>query len=61
MMQETFIRLLNQSYQAGIVICFIILARFLLKIIKAPKKYAYYLWGIALVRLIFPFSFENIF
>jgi len=59
-MYDIFIKVLNMSYQAGIVICFIILARFLLKIIKAPKKYAYYLWGIAFIRMICPISFETV-
>ena len=55
-----FIKLLNMSYQGGIVICFIVLARYILNMIKAPKKYAYYLWMIAFVRLICPFSFESV-
>ena len=59
-MSDLFIQLLNMSYQAGIVICFIILARYLLKLIKAPKKFAYSLWGIALLRMLLPFSFESI-
>ena len=59
-MHDIFIQLLNMSYQSGIVICFIILARFLLKMIKAPKKYAYYLWGVAFIRMICPVSFETV-
>lgn len=47
------------SYQGGIVICFILLARYILHLIKAPKKYAYYLWLIPFIRLICPFSFES--
>lgn len=60
MTQDIFIKLLNMSYQGGIVICFILLARYILHIIKAPKKYAYYLWLIAFVRLLCPFSFESV-
>lgn len=60
MTQDIFIKLLNMSYQGGIVICFILLARYILHMIKAPKKYAYYLWLIAFVRLICPFSFESV-
>ncbi len=59
-MYDIFIPLLNMSYQAGIVICFIILARFLLKMIGAPKKYAYYLWGVAFIRMICPVPFEMV-
>lgn len=60
MTQDIFIKLLNMSYQGGIVICFILLARYILHIIKAPKKYVYYLWLVAFVRLICPFSFESV-
>lgn len=57
---DIFIKLLNMSYQGGIVICFILLARYILHMIKAPKKYSYYLWMIVFVRLICPFSFESV-
>ena len=60
MEQDIFIKLLNMSYQGGIVICFILLARYILHLIKAPKRYAYYLWLIAFIRLICPFSFESV-
>lgn len=60
MTQDIFIKLLNMSYQGGIVICFALLARYILRIIRAPKKFAYYLWLIAFVRLICPFSFESV-
>lgn len=59
-MQDIFINLLNMSYQGGIVICFIVLARYILHLIKAPKRCAYYLWFIAFIRLICPFSFESV-
>ena len=59
MEQNIFIKLLNMSYQGGIVICFILFARYILHLIKAPKKYAYYLWLIPFIRLICPFSFES--
>lgn len=57
---DIFIKILNMSYQGGIVICFIVLARYILHMIKTPKKYAYYLWMIAFVRLICPFTFESV-
>ena len=60
MEQNIFIKLLNMSYQGGIVICFILLARYILHLIKAPKRYAYYLWLIPFIRLICPFSFESV-
>lgn len=59
MEQNIFIKLLNMSYQGGIVICFILFARYILHLIKAPKKYAYNLWLIPFIRLICPFSFES--
>jgi bla regulator protein blaR1 len=60
MEQDIFIKLLNMSYQGGIVICVIVLARFILHLIKVPKRYAYYLWLIAFIRLICPFSLESV-
>lgn len=51
------IRILNMGITGGIVILFIFLIRALL--FKAPRKYAYYLWGIALFRLLCPFSFSS--
>lgn len=60
-MEGLFISIFNLSYQAGIVICVLILARWILALVKAPKKYAYYLWGIAFIRMICPIQLESIF
>lgn len=53
-----FLQVINLSYLGSIVIVFILAARLLLK--KAPKKYSYILWAVALVRLIVPISFESV-
>lgn len=58
-MEELFISIFNLSYQAGIVICVLIFARWILALVKAPKKYAYYLWGIAFIRMICPVQLES--
>lgn len=58
-MEEVFIKLINMSLTASIVVFAVILLRFLLK--KAPKWIMGVLWGCAAFRLVFPFSFESIF
>ena len=58
MLGKLFLKILNMSYIGSIVILFILAVRMLLK--KAPKKYSYLLWSIALFRLVIPFSFESI-
>ena len=58
MLQVLFLKVLNMSLTASFVILLILAARFLFK--KAPKKYVYSFWGIALFRLLCPFSFESI-
>lgn len=58
MFDKQFIELLNMSYVSSIVILFILIARLLLK--KAPKIFSYLLWGIPLIRLVCPISFESL-
>lgn len=58
MLEKIFLQVINMSYISSIVILFILAARMLLK--KAPKKYSYILWAVALFRLIVPTSFESI-
>lgn len=58
MLEKIFLQVINMSYIASIVIVFILVARLLLA--KAPKKYSYILWAVALVRLIVPISFESV-
>lgn len=60
-MGELFITVFNMSYQASIVIIVIFLARLMLRLIKAPKKYSYFLWAIPFVRLVCPFTLESFF
>lgn len=59
-METYFISLLNRSYQAAIVICFILIARLLFRLLKLPRKYTCMLWAIPLFRMAFPFSIESI-
>ncbi|MFZ7131782.1 MAG: M56 family metallopeptidase [Eubacteriales bacterium] len=58
MLEKIFLQVINMSYIASIVIVFILVARLLLA--KAPKKYSYILWAVALVRFIVPISFESV-
>lgn len=58
MLEKLFLQIVNMSYIGSIVIMFILAARMLLN--KAPKKYSYILWAVALFRLIVPVSFESI-
>lgn len=58
MIENLLLQILNMSFIGGIVIVFILIARIFLK--KAPKIFSYSLWAVALLRLMFPFSFESI-
>ena len=51
-----FIRILDMSKTAGVVILFVIAARLLLK--RAPKLISYALWAVVLFRLLCPLSME---
>lgn len=57
MLEELFLKILNMSYTASIVIVFVLIARLVLK--KAPKVFSYSLWSVVLFRLLCPFSFES--
>ena len=57
LLDRLFISVLNMSFVAIYVIIFVIIARLLLK--KAPKIFSYALWGVVLLRLLCPFSFES--
>ena len=56
MLENAFIRVLDMSKTASIVIAVVLVARLLLK--KAPKWISYALWAVVLLRLICPFSIE---
>ena len=58
-LDRIFLQVLNMSYTAGYVILFILLARLVLR--KAPKRFTFALWSVALFRLICPWSFESMF
>lgn len=56
-MADFFIELLNISITASYLILAVILIRFVFR--KVPKKFVCVLWGIAAIRLVFPFSIES--
>lgn len=60
-MEQVLIRLANMSFQAGIVVCVVFVARILLAAIKAPKRYAYFLWFIPFFRMAVPVHLESVF
>lgn len=57
-MNNIFSQLLSVTIPACYVILFVIAVRFLLK--KAPKKFAYSLWGIVLLRLTLPIKISSV-
>ncbi len=56
-LEAAFIKILNMSLTAGIVICIVLLMRFLLR--RAPKIFSYILWMVVLFRLLCPLSFSS--
>ena len=56
-MYAAFVKLLNMSAAAGILIAAVIVLRFLLR--KIPKKYICVLWALVALRLICPFSISS--
>lgn len=56
-MSELFRNVLNASFQGGVVIAVVLLARLVLK--KAPKKYVCLLWVLVGLRLLCPVTFES--
>ena len=56
MLANLFIRILNMSKTAGVVILFVLAARLLLK--RAPKWISYALWAVVLFRLLCPLAIE---
>lgn len=58
-MADFFLELINISISAGYLILAVILLRLMFR--KIPKKFICILWGIAGLRLVFPFSIESAF
>lgn len=59
-MEAFFIELMNMSYQAAIVVCFILAARWLASLAKVPKKYSCMLWAIPFIRMLIPIHLESV-
>lgn len=57
---ELFIRMVNQSITAGIVILAVLCARELLLRLRVPRRYIYLLWIIPALRLVCPVSFSSV-
>lgn len=57
MLANLFLRILDMSKTAGVVILFVLAARLLLK--KAPKWISYALWAVVLFRLLCPLAIET--
>jgi len=53
---DIFIKILEMSFAAAIIIPFILLIRLL--IFKLPKKYSYFIWSAVFIRLLLPFNFN---
>ena len=54
---RAFLKVLNMSLTASYILA-VIIARLILR--KAPKKYSYALWAVALFRLVCPVSFKSV-
>ena len=57
LMEKLFLEIINLSISASYLIIFVLLIRFIFKMI--PKRYICILWMIVGLRLIVPFSFES--
>ena len=56
---ELFLEFLRRNAMVAVVILAVLLARLLLK--KLPKKYAYALWSVVALRMIFNFDIPSFF
>src|SRR5262245_43791028 len=56
-LQRLWITVLNMSISASYVALGVMLIRFLLSRIRAPRIFAYALWAAVLIRLVVPVSF----
>ena len=58
-LEQIFSTVWNMSLTGSVAICFVLLARLLLK--KVPKVYSYCLWAVVLFRLLCPVSISSVF
>ena len=56
---ELFLEFLRRNATVAVVILAVLLARLLLK--KLPKKYAYVLWSVVALRMIFSFDIRSVY
>ena len=57
-MTAVFLRIVNMSISAGLIVAVVLMLRLLLK--KAPKWITVLLWGIVALRLICPVTIESV-
>lgn len=57
-MTDLFVTVLNMSLTAGFVILAVLAVRLFLR--RAPKRFSYLLWAVALFRLLCPFTVESV-
>ena len=60
-MTSLFMKILNMSITASIVISAVLIVLFILQRLKAPRKYSYLLWLAAAFRLCCPVSLKSVF
>ena len=58
-MEQIFVKVLNMSAAASVVIAVVLIFRLLLR--RAPKKYSYLLWLAVAFRLLCPVSLSSVF
>lgn len=57
MLEQIFLKVIDMSREAGIVIAVVLLVRMFLK--KFPKLLSYLLWSVVLFRLLCPVTLES--
>lgn len=58
-MEPYVIQVLNMSYQAGIIICIVLIMRQIFHWIRVPKRFSYMLWLIPFFRMLCPWTVES--
>lgn len=59
MFEIIFLKVLNMSLNAGIVIAVVLAARLILR--RLPGRVVYTLWSVVFIRLLFPFTIETVY